>query len=513
MPPTAEVHAENKLLKRENQQLQELVATLRTQVAWMKNQLFGPGKNEKLDRAQLLLQIEQTEAVLARAERQQISYERRAEPNPRTPPAETFKNLPVKETIVLIPTEVQRDPDLYEEIGAETSFEVDITPPTLYKREFIRKKYRHRLDRFRPPVVAPALPRASGSYAAPGLMAWVLIAKYVQHLPLYRQEKMAQKWGASLSRQVMCDWVERAAWWLKPIYEKMGESLRKGNYLQADETPVRCQDPDVPGKTALGWLWVLSRPQSDVVFSWRLSRRHAEVDTLLQGFRGLLQADGYPAYTEFAAEHPGVIRLGCWAHARRGFVEALPTSPKEAGYLLRLIAGLYSQEKQWDAAKIGADLRTARRQSELGLTFKLIFKVAQYYRRKARPKSPLGEACSYLLNQWPTLAAHLQHGQTRLDNNLIENAIRPSALGKKNWLFIGHPDAGERSAIIYSIVISCERRGIDPLTYLTDVLTRLPRMTNQEDLTVLTPAKWQSLPVRPVTPPRPSQTNPHSPLT
>ena len=163
----------------ENRELQEAVATLRTQVAWLKHQLFGPGKSEKLDRAQLLLQIEQTEAVLARVEKQRISYERGAERNPRTPSAETFKNLPVRERIVLVPAEVQKDPELYEEIGAETSFEVDITPPALYKREFIRKKYRHRLDRFRPPVVAPALPRASGSYAAAGLMAWVLIAKYV----------------------------------------------------------------------------------------------------------------------------------------------------------------------------------------------------------------------------------------------------------------------------------------------------------------------------------------------
>ena len=118
---------------------------------------------------------------------------------------------------------------------------------------------------------------------------------------------MSQKWGAGLSRQVLSVWVERAAWWLKPIYEKMAESLRKGYYLQADETPIRCQDPDLPGKTALGYLWVLSRPKSDVVFFWRCSRRHAELDTVLGGFHGLLQADGSPA--NGAASIPSLISL------------------------------------------------------------------------------------------------------------------------------------------------------------------------------------------------------------
>lgn len=148
-------------------------------------------------------------------------------------------------------------------------------------------------------------------------------------------------------------------------------------------------------------------------------------------------------------------------------------------------------EAQWDrTGQAGPALRSSRRQSDFAPTLSLLRKVAVNLSRRVLPKTPVGEACHYLLAQWESLIAHLQHGQTRLDTNRIENAIRPAKLGAKNWLFIGHPDAGERSAIIYSIIGSCRRRGIDPLLYLRDVLGRLPTMTNQDDLAPLLPANW-----------------------
>jgi transposase len=474
--------------------LRGLVPALRAQIAWLKQQLFGGGKSEKLDRAQLLLKLGELEQLAAAAERptETVTYERPAGPAPkRTLPAESFAHLPVQETVVIEPPAVQADPTLYERIGEERTFEVDVTPPKLFKREIVRPKYRHRLDRNRAPLLAPAPARVvPGGFASAGLIAWALTAKYADHLPLSRQEKMLARWGASISRQNLCDWVGAATALLEPLVKRMQANLLQGGYVQVDETPVRCNDPDLKdGKTTQGWLWALSRPGGEVVFSWRLSRRHAEAEKLLGDYQGLLQTDGYEAYPAYVRLHPGVVWLGCWAHARRHFHEALAEAPTRAGFVLRLIGQLYHYEATWRSA--GPALRAALRQGHFGPTLSLLKQAAQRLQALSLPRSLLGQACAYLLGHWAPLTAHLQHGRTQLDTNVVENAIRPSKLGVKNWLFIGHPAAGDRAAVLYSLIVSAQRRGLDPHAYLKDVLTRLPAMTNHDDLTSLLPATWQ----------------------
>jgi len=487
MPPAEELYEENLALRQEN-------ARLLAQVAYLQKQLFGGGKSERLDRAQLLLKLEELEKLAAASRpAQSISYERRAG-RPRPLPAETFAALPVAETVEIIPPEVQAAPERYERIGEERTFEVDVRPPQLVKREIVRPKYRLKADREQPPVVAPAPARpVAGGYASAGLLAWIAISKYVHHLPLYRLEQMSERWGARISRQSMADWVETTAVWLQPIYQRMYLGLLAGGYVQADETPVKCHDPDERrGTTTQGWLWVISRPDSDVVFDWRLSRRHGELTSLLEGYRGVLQSDGYSAYSAFAEANPGVVWVGCWAHARRKYHEAQGESPKAVRVVLKLIARMYRLERQWDGAGIRDPAeRSALRREGFARTLRWLKRLAEVLRGRALPKSQLGRACEYLLGHWEPLTRHLDHGETRLDNNLVENAIRPSAIGKKNWLFIGHPDAGDRSAILYSIIVSCQRHGKDPLAYLRDVLTRLPAMTNHDDLDALTPANWR----------------------
>jgi len=488
MPSTEQIIQEYPQMKAENE-------VLRAQVVWLKQQLFGGGQSEKLERAQLALGLGEPAAAPMPAPLQQVTYERAA-PTARVLPADNFAHLPVSATIELIPEEVKADPAAYERIGEERSFEIDVVAPQLVKREIIRPKYRHKTDRSRPPVVAPAPARAvAGGYASAGLLAWVTLSKYVEHQPLYRQEQMSERWGARISRQSMADWIATVAQWLQPIYRLMHRELLEGDYVQADETPIRCNDPDEKrGGTSQGWLWVISRPGGDVVFDWRLSRRHGEATSLLRGFRGVLQSDAYPAYGNFARENPGVEVAGCWAHARRRFHEARKESPVQADFVLRLIGQLYRLEKVWDEAGWTEPAqRVHLRQRDFALPLGLLRKVAQRLAARSRPRSLLGSACHYLLGQWPALTAHLRFGQTRLDTNVVENSIRPTKLGAKNWLFIGHPDAGDRSAIIYSLVVSCRRHGIDPLAYLRDVLTRLPAMTNRDDLRALTPSRWQPL--------------------
>lgn len=184
------------------------MAELELQLALFKKQIFGTGKNEKQDKTQLLLKLGQLETKLLEAKTATITYERR-EPSAPQPPAEAvFAHLPVKERIEIIPTQVQADPTLYERIGEETTFEVDMVPPQLFKRLIVRPKYRHALDRSRPPLVAPAPKRpVEGGYASAGLIAYVVLSKYAHHLPLFRQEQMSARWGAKLSRKTMSDWV------------------------------------------------------------------------------------------------------------------------------------------------------------------------------------------------------------------------------------------------------------------------------------------------------------------
>jgi transposase len=494
MPPVEELYAENLELRNELSTFRNEVASLRSQIAWFKQQLFGSGKSEKLDRAQLLFKLGELERLSA-AERptETIHYERtKGSGEKRILPAESFAHLPVKETIEIIPESVRADPGLYEKIGEERAFEIDVIPPQLFKREIVRPKYRHRLDRHRAPLLAPAPKRVVvGGFASAGLIAWALTAKYCDHLPLYRQEKMLARWGAPISRQNLSDWTGAATALLEPLVKRMKQDLLQGGYVQVDETPIRCNDPDLrDGKTTQGWLWALSRPQGDVFFEWRLSRRHEEAERLLGPYRGVLQSDGYEAYAAYVRTHTDVEWVGCWAHARRRFFESQTERPKTAQRVLQLIGQLYALEQKWDEGKVGEE-RAALRQKHFAQPLARLRRLVSALQLRVLPKSGLGQACAYLLGHWQPLTAHLRHSQTRLDTNAVENAIRPSKLGAKNWLFVGHPDAGDRAAIIYSLVISCQRHGHNPHDYLRDLLGRLPAMTTADNLRPLLPSHWE----------------------
>lgn len=295
--------------------LLQRIAALEAKLEWFQKKVFGGAKSERLDPGQLNLSGLDQARDAAKRRSEQISYER-SKAKPRQTPAEAFAHVPVSESREIIPLEVEKDPTLYERIGEERTFEIDIIGPKVVKREIVRPKYRHLIDRNRPPLLAPAPARVvPGGYASAGLIAWIVTSKYLDHLPLYRQEKMSARWGAPISRQSMCDWVEVAAMWLEPIYWRMHRGLIEGNYIQADETPVRCNDPDhEKAGTRQGYLWVISRPGSDVVFSWRDSRKHEELSSLLGGFRGVLQSDAYAAYASHERKNEGVTRVGCWAH-------------------------------------------------------------------------------------------------------------------------------------------------------------------------------------------------------
>jgi transposase len=474
------------------EELLQEIGLLKQQIDWLKRQLFGGGKSEKIDRDQALLALGEMQASQKEVDKEEITYTRSKTPAQRKGPIERFENVPVTETVEIIPDEVKADPDLYEQIGSEETFEIDIIPPQVVKRLIRKLKFRHRIDRSLPPVVAPSPVRpVQGSYASAGLIAWVALSKYLDHLPLYRQQKMFERWGAKISRQSMADWVQVVAFWLKPLYNHMREQLLKSGYVQADETPVRFQDPDNrKGKTSQGYLWVAHSPGLGVVFDWRLSRRHIEASRLLEGFTGLLQTDGYGAYTALVKDNEAVIHAGCWAHARREFFNARFDHPREAGLILALIGRLYGFEEQYREMELSPDERAEHRKKDQSRILKWLKIVISISQGRCLSQSNLGGACSYALSRWESLRLYLEHGNLEIDNNLIENKIRPSAIGKKNWLFIGSPEAGERAAVIYSMLLTCEIHGVDPHVWLRDVLSKAPTTSDPEQQLKLLPYNW-----------------------
>lgn len=474
---------------------------LRQKIDSLVRRVFG-SSSERLDRAQLelLLQLPalaETTApgTVVEAPKVSVSCSRKKRA-PRLP-----DNLPVVEEVIE-PEPVKAAPQSWRCIGQEVSEQLDYEPARFLRRRTIRKKYVHRVELDRAPVIAP-LPEClqERGLAAPGLLAQVLVSKYCDHLPLYRQEQIfLRRHQVHLPRQTLARWVALAADWLKPIYENIRTGVMAGGYVQVDETPVNYLEPG-HGRTKQGYLWTGSRPQGDVFFRWETSRATACLDNVVPAnFTGTLQCDGYPAYRAFANHRGQTIELaGCWAHVRRKFYEAIESSPKTAGWLVRQIQHLYQVEAGLREHRAGPKLRAAVRAHQSRPIVERLQRVLVKLKAAGRhlPQSPLGGAIDYTLGQWRTLTVYLADGQVEIDNNLVENAIRPTAIGKKNWLFVGEAEAGERSAIIYTIIESCRRRGLDPYAYLREVLTRLPHMTNRQ-ITEVTPQAWSKtrLPVQ-----------------
>ena len=472
------------------EQCQRENALLRQKIDLLVKRVFG-SSSEQLDRNQLeLLAQPETpaivEVIVAAPEKERVERSRK-ERVARLP-----ENLPVVEE-VLDPEPVKAQPEQWRCIGQEVSEQLDYEPGRFLRRRVVRRKYVHKTNPDFAPILA-ALPQRllDRSLPAPGLLAHIVVGKYCDHLPLYRQEQIyRQRHGVHLPRQSLTRWVELAADWLKPIYEHIRTGVMGGGYVQVDETPVDYLEPG-HGKTKQGYLWTCSRPGGDVFYRWETSRAAACLDKIIPvDFNGTIQCDGYGAYRSFANGRNGIALAGCWAHVRRKFFEALEQSPKTAGWILRQIQHLYRVEARLREHKTGPRLREAVRAHESKPIVERLERalIRLKSRGKHLPQSLLGIALDYALGQWRTLDVYLDDGRVEIDNNLVENAIRPTALGKKNWLFMGDADAGTRGAIIYTVIESCRRRGIDPYAYLRDVLTRLPRMTNWQ-VPEITPEVW-----------------------
>lgn len=464
---------------------------LRQKIDLLVRRVFG-SSSEKLDRSQLELLLQLPEPAAQEPTPASDKQLRLPIPRPQRTPR-LPENLPVVEEVI-DPEPVKEQPEAWRCIGQEISEQLDYEPARFLRRRTIRRKYVHRTRRDAAPVIADLPPRLlDRSLPAPGLLAHILVSKYCDHLPLYRQEDIfLRRHQVHLPRQTLARWVGLAAGWLKPIYEHIRTGVMAGGYVQVDETPINYLEPGF-GRARQGYLWTGSRPGGDVFYHWDRSRAAACLEQIVPAdFQGTLQCDGYAAYRAFAnGRGPSIQLAGCWAHVRRRFFEALEFCPRTASWILRQIQNLYRVEAGLREQRAGPRLRQAVRASQSRPIVQRIQRalVALKGSRRHLPQSVLGQAIDYALGQWSTLEVYLQDGRVELDNNLVENAIRPTALGKKNWLFIGEAGVGDRGAIIYTLIESCRRRGLDPYGYLRDVLSRLPSMTNRQ-IPEVTPQAW-----------------------
>ena len=308
--------------------------------------------------------------------------------------------------------------------------------------------------------------------AEPGLLAHVTVEKYLVHLPLYRQRERFLREGILLPTSTLGNWIAQTAWHLTPLYDALKQEALQSGYVQVDETTIPVLDVQKKGKTHRGYYWVYMAPQQNlVVMEYRRGRDRGGPVAFLDGYAGALQTDGYVAYDGFD-QVKTITTYACWAHARRYFHQALDNDVVRATHALEQIKQLYAVERRLREQGASAKARQRVRQQEAVPVLKALKTWLEA--NPGLPKSPWGKAVNYSLQRWKKLCRYTETGFVEIDNNLVENSIRPLALGRKNYLFAGSHSAAQRAAVLYSLLGTCKQHGVDPQAWLSDVLYRIP---------------------------------------
>jgi transposase len=494
----------------ENQQLRQVNAQLKFELEQLKRLIFGQ-KSERFIPAQTLAAADQLSLFQeappmpqqTAPEMETITYQRR-----KSLPKDHPGRNPIPEhfPVEVVTLEPEEDVSGLVKIGEERTEIVEYTPASLVKKIIIRPKYAQPLEDGSTQVFIASLPARpiEKSYASASLLAHIITAKFVDHLPFYRQAKRFRRdYRWELSESTLGEWFLACCDLLQPLYEWMVRQALGSPYLQADESRIQVLShertdekgkpllPDkVPkdnqaGKSHRGWMWVVHAPLLRlVIFHYHKGRTQQAALDLLDNFKeGYLQVDGYDAYDPIAAR-PGVKRIGCWAHTRRKFFEALKNDPARAGHALGVIQQIYAHEDH--CRHLSPEERKAYRDKH---TRPLMDGFKYWLDEQApfvTPKSPIGQAFTYAQNQWPNLYAILQDGRLELDNNLIENKIRPLALGRKNYLFAGSHDSARRIAMMYTFLGTCAANEVNPYEWLKSTLEKIPT-TKLSELHTLVP--------------------------
>jgi transposase len=355
-------------------------------------------------------------------------------------------------------------------IGEETSERYEYVPAQLTVVEDVCKKYACACTV--KTATKPPQP-IEKSTAGASLLAQVIVAKTVDHLPLNRQEKIFERHGVDISRKTMCGWMTQSADVLGPLYVSMKEVLFQSKVIGTDDTTVKVLDAKLPfARTGRIWPYYGDQDHPVIVYDYTATRERAGPEKFLEGYRGYLQADAYGGYDAFFKDPArGLTEVGCWTHARRYFHKALDSDQSRMGLALSLIAQLYRVEKE--ARPLGASQRLELRRLESRPTLDKLHDYLLEIEVEVLPKSPEGRAVRYTLKNWVALTRYCEDGDLEIDNNAVERAIRGIAVGRANWTFFGSDEGGKTAAVLRSLVASCQRVGVDPSSWLKDVLSRI----------------------------------------
>lgn len=455
--------------------------------------LFGK-KNEKLTlRVADVAQLSLYDLGVAQEDQEELS-EQAIDTSKKKAPKKRAKGkgrmkLPEslrREVVVIEPEEDVSDCKFVKEEITEV---LELVPAELYVKQYKRRIYA------RPNgagIIAGQLPDRVVEKGIPSerLVAQMTIDKYVYGLPLHRQIDKYRRMGVNIPASTASDWLIKGWKHLAPLWELLKLLVENQKYLQVDESPIKVQDRNHKNGIRQGYMWVYNCPVDNLVlFDYRQGRDSSGPRAMLRHFKGIIQTDGFSVYESLYANHPDIILTYCMAHARRKFVEARNYDQEKADYVLKKMQELYKLEQEMREAESTWEERTAKRQE---VAQPILDEIEEWLIEEAStelPGSPLGKAIAYALPRWNGLSAYVNHGQLEIDNNLVENAIRPLAIGRKNYLFAGSQDAAQMTAAMYSFMAMCKKNGINEVEWMTDVFERI-QSHKHKDLYQLLPNKW-----------------------
>ncbi len=473
--------------------MQELTV-LKKMVFGSKSERFIPTDESKVDPqlsleldAETIAQCKITDATIFTVTRTKTEVI----PNPPKPHPGRMK-LPDhlrREVIILTP---QTNIEGLKKIGEEVTEVLDFIPGELYVKQYIRSKYVVPVNDTDNTVITASLPERimEKCMAGEGLLAQIIIDKYVDHMPLHRQSQRFGRAGVNIAQTTICGWVKTVLMHLISLYDLHKQYVLASRYLHVDETTIQVLDDDKKGKTHQGYYWLYhNSEQKSVLFDYRRGRDHEGPDDILKDFQGHLQTDGYAGYDHFD-KRPGIILLGCMSHARRKFYDALQNDKDRSEYALVMFGQLYALERRMEDEGLDKEEVLKLRQEQAVPVLKTLKEWMLKELPKVLPTSPTGKAMSYFLKRWDKLIVYTTDGSLKIDNNPVENAVRPVAIGRKNYLFAGSHDAAQRAAMIYSLFATCRYHQINPYDWLKDVLEQLHLYTTS-NMADLLPQNWK----------------------
>jgi transposase len=473
------------LVKQENSELHTELAYLKEELAQMKRMIFG-SKSERFiadDPGQLSLgfDVGQQEKQEEQETETIPSYERQKSGKKKKVPV----RMPLPSHLPRVKFDIEPGEDITgaKRIGVETTEILEYEPGKFFVKQYNRPKYLLPDDQGIVIGDLPSFPIPRGN-AGPGLLAYLSVSKFMDHLPFYRLVQMFKREGITIAESTINGWFAAIFHLLEPLYEKMREIVRQSSYLMADETPIPVLTKDKPGSTHKGYHWLYLAPHKKLVcFDYRKGRGREGPDEFLDGFQGALQTDGYAAYNKYEKQE-GITMLTCMAHARRKFDQSKENDPERAGYALRKFQQLYDVERKAREEELSYEERRKLRQEE---SVPVLTELEQWLKKElpeVLPGSSIGKAIAYSLKFWKRLVRYTEDGRWEADNNWIENCVRPVAIGRKNYMFAGSHEGAKRAAMMYSFMGSCKLHDVNPYGWLKEVLTKIPdySVQNLEEL-------------------------------